>query len=391
MSTARSVLRRWWVVIALAGVFVVAAVLIGPRDGGLPLDPRSTAPLGTAAVVEVLRRLGVEVRLDVAEPADAAVALLLRDDASEARRRRLLEWVGGGGRLIVADPSSPLVPEVVGRTTIAFTDPPLTPSCDWPPVAPVEEVDTGGDAVYAAPAGTTGCFERNDGHWLVAEPHGAGTVVALGGAYVLTNGALGDADHGVLAVALLSAGEGTTTAFVGGGAAVGEPPAALALLPDGVRWALLQAAVVWVLVVAWRGRRFGAVVPEELEVALPASATVVGYADLLRRAGRPQAAAAHLRERLAAELAARHGLAPHADASAIASAAAASTPVTVDRIEQVLAGPLPANDLALVTYAREVHRLAAPLRSGRSGHAGQAAPLRSGRSGQEPLSPGAPL
>ena len=68
--TARRYDRVWWrdqlrraaPLIALTAAAVVVAVIVTRRpEGGLPLDPSSTRPDGTLALVEVLRGVGREV------------------------------------------------------------------------------------------------------------------------------------------------------------------------------------------------------------------------------------------------------------------------------------------------------------------------------------------
>src|SRR4029453_11540501 len=95
-----------WVAVIL-GLALVVAVGGQREDEGNPLDPASPGPPGRQGVVEGLRGLGGRGVGSAGHPGRApAVALLLSDDLAPDRRQGLLDWVGRGGTLVVADPSS---------------------------------------------------------------------------------------------------------------------------------------------------------------------------------------------------------------------------------------------------------------------------------------------
>jgi hypothetical protein len=215
-----------WVAVVL-GLALVVAVGGQREDEGNPLDPASPGPLGTKGLVEVLRELGGRVAVSAAGPgATTEVALLLSDDLTPGRRQGLLDWVARGGTLVVADPSSGVTEvEQVGSTRIGLLDAELQRRCPVPALAGVGRVAAPGGVVFGIPEGAGGraCFPRNDGAWLLIQPVGAGTVVRLGGASVLVNEHLGEADNGVLLASLLVPAEGTAVQVLqpplpGGGA-----------------------------------------------------------------------------------------------------------------------------------------------------------------------------
>lgn len=356
-ATAATAARRWWPLAVGLLVLVVVAVAVGPRqDSGIALDPRSTGPLGTRAVLDVLRELGVEVDLDVAEPgAQHDVALLLIDDLDDPARDALQGWVEAGGRLVVADASSTLTPEVVGTTAIGFTDPTIRTGCDLPLLRDVDRVDASGGAVYD-PGGASSCFLRGDGAWLVVTHAGAGAVIALGGPSPFVNAALGTEDDALLAAALLGGdGPGSALAVVVGGRLGGTRPLA-DLLPRGVVPGLWQLALGFVVVAWWRARRLGRPVAEPLPVVIPGSETVRAGGRLLERGGARGHAAAVLRDDLRGALVDRLGLPPDsaADPAVVAQAAATRTGVPRERVLAALAGPTPASDDDLAHLAAEV-------------------------------------
>ncbi|MGH8906353.1 MAG: DUF4350 domain-containing protein [Egibacteraceae bacterium] len=337
----------------LAGI-LVAALLAGP-DGqpGPPLSPRSTGPLGTKALVDLLSQLGVEVQVSDGVPA-TPVALLLADMLDDARRDGLRGWVERGGRLIVTDPGSTFAPEAVGDTVLGLIDPTIAKRCDLPALRDVERIAAPGGAVYEPGAGD-GCFPRNGGVWLVVRPMGEGTVVALGGPAAFVNERLGRADNALLAVALL-----------GGGVTLLEPPgpgegdATLAdLLDPRVRVALVQLAVAFLLVVAWRARRLGRPVREPVPVRIPASELVIAVGNLLAQAGGRTRGAALLRDDLRRQLADRLGLPASAPLESLAAAASARAAGRLDAaaVRSALDGPVPRTEEELVALARQLERV----------------------------------
>jgi hypothetical protein len=348
---------------AAAGVLVAAAVAgIGPgRNPGPPLDPRSTGPLGLAALVEVLDRLDVDVRVGGALPReDEPVALVVQDRFDEAAESALAEWVEDGGRLVVADPGLDAAADVVGVTAAAFTEPSIEPRCEDPAARGVGRVAVSGGLVLEAAGDARGCFPRNGGFWMVRDPRGDGEVVTLGGPQTLTNALLGEEDGAVLAVALLTPPDGGGVRVLTGGAA---PGAGLSeLLPDGVRLALVQVAVVWLGAVWWRGRRHGRPVEEVGPVRIDAAETTVALGALLHRAGRAQDAAALVRADLRRRLVERLGTPEAAGTAALAAAAADRTDLPAGLVHRLLDGPLPADDAGLVAFTSTAAHVALQLR-----------------------------
>ena len=168
--------------------------------------------------MDVLRELGGEVRISSDPPGSAIqTTLLLSDDLTPERRQELLDWVRRGGTLVVADPSSGVTEvDPAGSTSIGLLDAEIERRCDVAALRNVGRVAAPGGVVFEVPAsrggaaaGTRACFPRNDGAWLLVQPLGLGTVVRLGGAGVLVNQELGEADNGLLLASLLVPAPGT--------------------------------------------------------------------------------------------------------------------------------------------------------------------------------------
>lgn len=368
---------RYWgpLVALLAAVVVLAVVSSAGRGDGLPLDPRSTDPDGTKALVTVLDALGADVALeDGAEIGDADVTLLLVDNLDEDARDRLQQFVRGGGTLVVADPGSPLTPEPAGPAGYGFVEAPLPRECDLPALADAETVLAPRSVTYAVPEGATGCYDRAGDSWLVVQEEGNGTLVALGGPAFLTNGNLAAADNGVIAAALLAPSSGTRVAFVtpdfadpgGGDRTLAD------LVPNRVRAALLQLAIAFAVVVLWRARRLGRPVREPFQVELSSSELVVAVGNLLQQAGARSQAAQALRADLHRRLAERLGLGPQASVDEVADTAAARTGVSAQEVRDALTAQDDLTDAQLVELAQRTEAVPRAAFESRTDDAGAA-------------------
>lgn len=348
---------------AVLAVALALAALFGgpPAVPGEPLDPRSSGPTGTKALVDVLGELGARVELVAGVPdADTEVALLLADALDEPAREELLTWVREGGRLVAADFRSPLTPEVVGATSLGITTPSLAPGdCPLAALADVGRVTVPGGSVFAVEDGAVGCYPRGEGAWLVARAEGEGTVVALGGPGTLTNLELGAQDNALLAAALLLGGqdgrqERPTVAVLEPPPPGGGDATLTDLIDPSVRSAVLQLLIAFLVVVLWRSRRLGRPVVETNPVEVPGSELVVAVGNLLQTARRPGRAAALLRADARRLLAERLGLPAGTAADVIADAAASRTGVRREDVLDVLdeSAATGVDDARLVTLAQ---------------------------------------
>jgi Domain of unknown function (DUF4350) len=359
-----------WLAVVVGFAVVVA---IGGRraDEGSPLDPASPGPLGTKGLVEVMKELGGRVVISPEAPAAGTeAALLLSDDLTPGRRQELLDWVGRGGTLVVADPSSGVTAvEPVGSTRIGLLDAEIERRCDVPALAGVGRVAAPGGVVFEVPEGRGGspggpgapvvgavqaCYPRNNGAWLLVQSVGSGSVVRLGGASALVNEELGEADNGVLLASLLVPTPGTTVHVLqpplpgGGSAGLGD------LIAPRVRLALWQLVVAFVLLALWRARRLGRPVVEPQPVQLPGAELVVAVGNLLQRAkGRSQAAGL-LTDDLRRTLAERLGLPGSTPPDQVADAVAARTRIPRERVLRTLTRATPRDEAELVALSQAV-------------------------------------
>ncbi len=357
MATSRT--RGALVAGAIAAALVVAALAGGaPGNDGPPLDPRSDGPLGTSALVSLLTELDADVDLAPGLPdADDDVALLLDDTLDDDQVAEVLDWVRAGGRLVVTDPSSFLLPPTfpLGLGDTLDTGPIPRGVCTIDALGDVDEV-AGGAPVRYGTEGTDGsCLGTRDFAFVVERGDGAGSVTGVGGAAFLTNDLLATRDNAVLAVALLAPEPGTTVRVVDAPLPAGGGDKTLAdLVPDGVRRLLVQLAVAFVLYALWRAIRLGRPVREAQPVEVAGSELVRATGRLLGRGRAPGPAADALRRGLRRRLRSRLGIPAEAPPRAFVDAVVARTGLAPEVVEAALDDRPVTTDDELVAVARAV-------------------------------------
>lgn len=351
------------VVVALCiGVALLIAALVGGRPGrdGPPLDPRSDGPLGTSALVALLRGVGAEVDLSVGAPGVRDdTALVLRDRLDSDQAEDLMRWVDQGGTLVVTDPSSPLVPAPADRalgSELGLDDGEIGPGrCTIDALATIGPVDGGDPVRFDADAGDRSCFGDGDRAFVVTRAVGLGTVVAVGGAAFVTNDLLDEVDNAVLAATLLAPSPDTVVRFVEAPVPAGGGDKTLAdLVPPGVKRALLQLGVAFVLYALWRAIRFGQPVVEDQPVDVASSELVGAIGRLLSRSGEPETVAEMLRSDLRRRLRARLGVPRDAPLSALIEITAARTGLPVEQVRAAVDERPVTSEAELVAAARAV-------------------------------------
>lgn len=357
-----------------AGLLVVVAVgvlLIGrPPSEGPPLDPSSTGPLGTAALVALLEELGADVTVGegvrgdgmVGDPSPAGgddLALVLADDLDDAGRAEVTAWVQAGGTLVVADPASTLHPFPIGDVPVlGVVDLPVDQVCDLPALAPVGAVEPpAGSVTYELVPGATGCYRRGEAAYVGATPAGEGAIVAIGGAGVFTNQSIGEADNAVLAAALLAPRPGTQVSILGPPAPGTGEEGLAELVGDNVKAALGQLGVAFAVYALWRARRLGRPVAEPQPVALESSELVVAVGRLLQEARHHDEAARLVGDDLRRLLAERLGLGPDASAEQVAELAAARSAIPAGRVLAAMSPPPLGDADALVAHVMSAHAI----------------------------------
>ncbi|MBN6036770.1 DUF4350 domain-containing protein [Amycolatopsis sp. 195334CR] len=348
--------------ILLAGVLVLIIVR-GDQGAREELHPDSYAPDGGRALAQVLRQQGVRVdQVDAfteAEAAQNATVLITRPDLLPPER--LLRLRDQAKHLVLVGAQGPGVAAVLPGTEVAGVSEVENRQPECPLSAAVAAAEaTSGGVRYQPGDGVLSCYPDDGAGTLVQRFGGPDTTVTLLGTPApLTNERLDEAGNAALGLRLLGTGDRlvwyvpspTDAALRGDEKSVAE------LVPDGLKFGLVQLFIAAVVLALWRARRLGRVVHEKLPVVVRAAETVEGRARLYRRSGATAHVAGTLRQATRARLAPRLGLAPDAEPPALIGALAARTGRPGAHLHALLHGPPPDSDPALVRLADELDRL----------------------------------
>ena len=215
--------------------------------------------------------------------------------------------------------------------------------------------DVGGAALHVAAAGATKCYPAGGHPSLVRYRAGGRTITVLGTGAPLANSGLARPGNASLALNLLGARSRLVWLVPGppapGSGGASGPALFTSIVPFGAYLVLIQLAIAAVLAALWRGRRLGPVVAERLPVVVRAAETVEGHGRLYRSRRARDRAAAALREAARGRILRLLGLPGSAGARPAAAMLAARGGRPVAEITALLAGPVPADDAALVALA----------------------------------------
>ncbi|MFI5509752.1 DUF4350 domain-containing protein [Mycobacterium sp. NPDC051804] len=354
-----------WVLLSLVVVIAVAALstyLTAPRPGG-PMDPGSTSPDGTHALVTLLREHGVDV---VEAPDVAAVESAARPDTlivvlqtlqhlDDDVLRRLSTLPGD--RLLVA-PSSrtreALAPHITLAGSLPFGG--SDPGCDLREATRAGAVFLGVSDEYAAAEDfpITRCY---DGALVRYTDDGREVTVVGSGDFMMNGGLLTD---GNAALAMNLAGTAPRVIWYAPQERQGESDAGAEisdLIPPAVRWIVIQLCLAIALVAVWQGRRLGPLVAERIPVVVRASETVEGRGRLYRSRRARDRAATALRTATLQRMLPRLGLSTSAEPPAVVQAVAQRSGQHAQTLAHTLFGPPPQSDDDLVHLARELDNI----------------------------------
>lgn len=303
--TVRRSLRRslFWTVLSVlllvfAGVMVVTTGATADADR---FAADEAAPLGSRALVEVLRDEGVDVA--VADSLDAALDAIDDSRATTvlaADPRGLLtsdQWQrldGVAASLVVVEPSAgalaALAPAIAPGIPVAG-EVRTAAGCSLPAARRAGSITADGASLDASGAAaaeveTEECFAGEGGAALVLlDQAGGGALRLLGAGGVVENGLIGRQGNAALALGLL----GEHPRLVWYVATAADIPGGLSspsqLYPGWVNPLAWLLITVGVAAAFWRGRRLGPVVIENLPVVVRTTETMEGRARLYARSG----------------------------------------------------------------------------------------------------------
>lgn len=379
------------VLLLVLAAIALAATRSGDHHGRL--DPRSADRYGSRAVAELLKDRGVSVRvvttLKAATDATATDTTLLvtAPNLLTSHQQDVLHTAttGTGGRTVLLAPGptsvDTLAPGVRAESPASVTA--RAPRCSLPATRLAGDVETGGIRYASDGPDALACYPA-DGlpSLLLLRQPAAGDTVLLGSPDFLYNDRLGHQGNASLALQLLgsrphlvwylpSLNDLSATGGAGGqddrpdGDASDGERSFLDLIPSGWLWGTLQLALAAVLAAIWRSRRLGPLVSERLPVAIRASESTEGRARLNRKANARDRAASSLRQATRTRLAPLVGVPPrdaHSPATLL-PALSARLSTAGDGLHQLLFGPAPSDDTALVRLADQLDSLEREVRT----------------------------
>lgn len=382
-------LSRWrrtglWALAVVVGIAALAAIAIATTRPGAAMDPDDVGPGGGAALVAVLEHNGVdietatsigEVRDALAEGDDDTTLVVantsnLGTGAAATLRQASL----GLDRLVVLSPSTDQLRALRADATALPIGAAVRVEsrCD---IGTVDEGDSlvGLDVRYQPGSGVPSsgvCFPLTlDGSEGEGE-HGVGLVqlpstsahppmTVVGTTTGFSNGAITQEHNAAIALRLLGGSPRLIWYQPDVADLAGSDDAAEdgSLLPGWLAPALGLLAAALVVLALVRGRRLGRLVREPLPVVVRAVETTESRGRLYRRAQDRPRAAAVLRLATLDRLRGRLGLRRGDSVDTVARAIAAASGRPVSEVLDLVAGPPPHDDAALVRLAQDLSDL----------------------------------
>lgn len=373
--TGRDIMRRLRFPLALAAFILVVGVtvvLFQPHAGPRYLDTSDAAPFGARALAQILAHRGqrvvrVTTPQQAARSADANTAIVVTGPAYLDRSELTTLSRLPGDRMLV-EPDGPTLRALAPGVQSAGIVPAEVkePACSLPAARLAGDAEMGGVVLRTATPGARACYPSPAGNALIRYVTGGRTITVLGTGTPLTNEHLSDRGDAALALNLL-AGDPAVIWLTPGPAAVatgsGGRQSIIDLIPVGADLVVIQLLVVAAAAALWRSRRLGPLVTETLPVVVRAAETVEGHGRLYRSRRSRDRAADALRAGVADRLSARLGLHKGADPATITAAVAARSRRNAHDVHDVLFGPVPGTDQALVQLASSLDDLEREVRT----------------------------
>jgi len=363
--------RRWraWLiigVIVLLGGAGIAALHQPPANPYL--NPAVTSATGTHALADILAGLGHQVvtttAVSVAEQEASRGSTLVITSPAYLSRADLVALGRVQANVLLVEPDPVALAAIatpvgiIGSTPVVVT----APACRLPAATLAGTADMGGENLLVPSVTTVAqqCYAHASGPTLVQVELRGRTVTVLGTGAPLTNAALASAGNAALDINLLPSRRivwlvpdvvtATATAAAG-------PKSFASLVPVAAYLVTIQLAIAVLLAAGWRARRLGQLVAEPMPVVVRAAETTEGHGRLYQsRHARAQAAEA-LRSAMRSRLERAAGLPAGAGPDTVIELLAQRSPTGTARISDLLYGPAPRTDQALVTLANDLDQL----------------------------------
>ncbi|WNI31576.1 DUF4350 domain-containing protein [Streptomyces sp. ITFR-6] len=398
-SSASPTARQVWirtrglllaVLVLVAAGIALAATHSGDRHGRL--DPRSADRYGSRAVAELLKDRSVSVRVvttlkDATSAAGPDTTLLvtapnLLTPYQQHTLRTATTATAGRTVLLAAGPPSvrALAPGVRAQSAAPVTT--RAPHCPLEAARLAGTAETGGLRYSTDSLDALACYPADGLPSLLLLRHpAAGDTVLLGSPDILYNDRLDKEGNASLALQLLgsqphliwylpslddpSATGGEHDDGGTGNESAGGQSSFIDLIPSGWLWGALQLALAAALAAVWRSRHLGPVIAERLPVAIRASESTEGRARLHRKTNARDRAATALRHASRTRIAPLVGVSPqdaHSPATLL-PAVSARLSTADDGLRELIFGPAPSDDAALVLLADQLDSLEREVRT----------------------------
>ncbi len=349
----------------------IAALHRPPTDPNLNpyLNPDEVSATGTHALADILTGLGHQVVTANSVPAAERAAtrgstlVITSPGLLSSADLAALGRVQANVVLVEPDPVAlAAVASPVGMVGVTESVVVRAPTCRLRAATVAGTADMGGEDLVVPNPSTVAqeCYPGTSGPSLIQVLVRGRTVTVLGTGAPLTNAKLAIAGNASLAINLLPSRRivwlAPDFATVTAGARAG-PRSFASLLPLAAYLVTIQLVIAAVLTAAWRARRLGQLVAEPIPVVVRAAETTEGHGRLYQaRHARAQAAEA-LRGAVRSRIELAVGLPADAGREAVVGALAQRTAAGAARISELLYGPAPLTDQALVNLARDLDQL----------------------------------
>ena len=358
----------------IAGGVLIA--LLQPSAGTTGyLDPGNPQPDGARALATLLAERGTAVTrvssvagAAAAAPAGSGTVTLLIAEPELLTVGQLRSLARLPGNRIIAEPDPAVLAVLAPGVTEVRQTPvrAISPRCALTAARLAGSADLGGSALQTTATGAARAT-RHGGHpSLVRYVAGGRVITVLGTGAPLANANLARLGNAALTLNLLGGRSRLIWLVPGppapGSGGAGGQQAFTSIVPAGAYLVLGQLVIAAVLAALWRGRRLGPVVAERLPVVVRAAETVEGHGRLYRAHRSRDRAAAALRDAARGRILRVLGLPATTEATAVATLLAARSGRPAEEITALLAGPVPADDAALVALAEGLDALEREVR-----------------------------
>jgi Domain of unknown function (DUF4350) len=374
--------RRWRGPLAVIAAIIIGGTIVAllqPSAGTSGyLDPGDAHSYGARALATLMAQRGTAVtRVSAVAAAAKAAAptaggpatlLITSPELLTIGQLRSLARIPGDRVIVAPDRAvlAVLAPKVAEVREVPVRA--LAPACGLTAARLAGQADMGGMALSTTVAGAQQCYSSGGYPSLVRYAAAGQDITVLGTGAPLANAGLARGGNAALALDLL--GGRTRVVWLvpslvaPAGSGSGQETFT-SIIPWAAYLVAIQLVIAAVLVAFWRGRRLGPVVAERLPVVVRAAETVEGHGRLYHARRSRDRAAAALRDAARGRILRSLGLPGSTDATAVAAALAARGEKSPEEITDLLAGPVPADDAALVALADRLdalERLDAPER-----------------------------